>query len=180
MAEGVIVLPLFVITLASVLYFHHVYATKLKVSRDARACAWEYSLGGCEPTALPKGCKATDMRGVKDHKTIGDTMESGNPFDVKTGGSASQKQDQARSGLDKGLEGASTVGLALIGLQEGKTTSYSADVKRPSILGGGKKRVSSNYSVMCNEKEMDPIDVAKEALCALGRTMDFNGCDSGN
>lgn len=173
-AEGAIVLPLFVIVLASLIYLHHLYAAKLTVSRKARACAWAYSVGGCTPAALPKGCKASD---IADHYTsIGDTMKGGNPFEVQTNGSASQKEAQARSGLDKGLAGASSIGLALIGLQKGKTASYSTDVQRPSILGGGKTSVSGNYSVMCNEKDMKPLDVAKAALCALGEKMGFKGC----
>ncbi len=177
MVEGIIVLPLFVITLASVIYFHSLYAAKLDMSRKARACAWEYSVRGCKPGLRPKKCNATDMQGSDQYETVGSKMTGGNPFDVKDSGSASQKRAQTKSGLDKGLEGASSVGLALIGLDKGITTSNATDVKRPSILGGGKRRVTSNYSVMCNEVEMKPFDIAKDALCALGKTMGFEGCE---
>ena len=173
-AEGAIVLPLFVIVLASMIYLHHLYAAKLRSSRNARSCAWAYSVGGCTPAPLPLGCTATDMA---DHYTsIGSTMKGGNPFEVKTSGSPSQKEAQARSGLDKGLSGASRVGLALIGLEKGKTVIYATDVTRPSILGGGKTTVAGDFSVMCNEKDMDPTDIAKAAFCALGKEMGFKGC----
>ncbi len=172
MAEGIIVLPVFVITLAAVLYFHGLYAAKLDASNKVRSCAWHYANAGCDETKVPKGCQ---QRKVTDgFEALGGTVEH-NPFQGD-GVSPSATTADEKSSLKKGIAGANRVGQALLGLESGVEMSSGKDVDRPSILGGGKRTVFSNYTVMCNEVDRTPTDLMYDAYCALGTELNFPGC----
>ena len=173
LTEGVIVLPVFVLVLASVLYFHNLYAAKLDANVAARACAWDYAVKGCDPTSKkPKHCKVGKV--TNGFQALGGSTLNNSPFKDSSGGSGGQQE--TKSDLELGLAGANRIGLGLMGLREGVVVSASRDLTKPSILGGGKKSVSSNYTVMCNEIERSPGELAIEGFCALGSEMNFPGC----
>lgn len=175
MVEGVIVLPFLIVILAAVLHFHKSFSAKLEGSERARSCAWEYSLAGCKGFAsLPKGCnvkRLTDgadaLSGIGADPTIG--AEANKAFGKSSGGDA----------IAGGLAGTNRMGLALLGLREGVTARHSKDVVAPSLLGGGTRAISANYSVMCNEVEMGALEIAKSAYCALGSDGPMPGCEDG-
>ena len=160
MAEGVIVLPIFVLTLAAIFHFHSLYAAKLDLSVKSRACAWNYSIHGCRAEFIPKGCKVDKVEGFK---AMTSELDSG-PFDA------------SGSTTDKALAGANRVGLAIMGLREGIAATHTREINRPSILGGGKRSVSANYTVMCNERDLTPLELAKAAYCSLGTRFKPPGC----
>ncbi len=141
MVEGVIVLPVFIIVLAAVLHFHSAFSAKLDASTQARSCAWAYSLAGCGDADIPEGCNVSDL---------GD-----------------DKNDIDSEGLRAGLEVVNKVGVTLLGLEAGITSRPGREVDVSSVLGGGTRKISGDYSVMCNETKMGPKDLAKKAYCAL-------------
>jgi hypothetical protein len=165
MAEGVIVLPLFIIVLAAIMYFHNLYAAKLDNSVQARSCAWTYAVNGCEKKFLTKGCKAAE---VSDGFDAIESAMGGNPFEEEHG------KDRE---VDQALAGANRVGLALLGLREGVKTQHGSRVNKPSILGGGKVSVASNYTVMCNEREFTVGEIITEAYCSIAGTTGLLSCD---
>ncbi len=158
MAEGVIVLPFFVILLASIIYFHRAYATKISVNSKARSCAWSYAIDGCRKSSLPDGCPIGEIGGSKTLEKVFDVgIEDGSNEDVL----------RETSAFGDALSGVNTVGLTLIGLDEGIVATPGQPVTIPSILGGGSRKIAGNYSVMCNEREKTPASIAKGAYCSI-------------
>lgn len=174
MAEGVVVLPVFVITLAAILYFHHLYVAKLERNMKARSCAWTYAVHGCDRAYLAEGCKVSEVTDGFD--AIGEFITGKSPFEESQARERSRQAGEEKSDLDKGLAGANQVGLSMLGLREGIQASYQREVARPSVLGGGKASVSSNYTVMCNEKQRTPVDLVVDSFCAIGSQFDVPGC----
>ena len=162
MAEGVIVLPVFIMTLAAIIYFHKVYAAKLERSTQARSCAWTYAVNGC--VKVPAGCP---MAKVKGFKPIGDTVSP-------------EALAAAKKETDGTLDTISDVGLVLLQLDQGVTSTPSSSVERPSILGGGTATVYGDYTVMCNEKKMTLKSIAEDAYCGIDKKVKgvFPGCEN--
>ncbi len=152
MVEGVIVLPVFIIILAAVLHFHSAFSAKLDASTQARSCAWAYSLAGCGDADIPAGCNVSNL---------------GDP-----------QNDINSEGLRAGLEVINKVGVTLLGLEAGITSRPGREVEVSSVLGGGTRKLSGDYSVMCNETKMGFRGLAKKAYCSLNRNynMSLPGC----
>jgi len=168
MVEGIIVLPVFVLLLAAMMYFGHAYRAKLDASVQARSCAWAYSLAGCVGKAdLPEGCEVERIGDGDDaFESIEDNHQMGSESLAAFG-----RKGANGSPVDGALAGASSIGRALTGLREGVRSTPTRSVVIPSILGGGTRSVSANYSVMCNEREYSPSSLAIEAYCALSTSM---------
>ncbi len=165
MIEGVIVMPLFIAVLAAIVHLHSSYAAKLDANVQARSCAWAYSIAGCTgKTSLPKGCNVEGLGDGKNGlRSIGSAV----------GMSGTPGRRAGALGTDGALAGASHVGVTLLGLREGIVAKPHRTVSVPSILGGGKRAITGNYSVMCNEREMTSLELAKYAYCSFG---DLPGC----
>ncbi len=162
MAEGVIVLPFFVILLASIIYFHRAYATKISVNSKARSCAWSYAIDGCRKSSLPEGCPIGEIGGSRTLAKVFDVgIEDGSNDDIL----------RETSAFGDALQGVNTVGLTLIGLDEGIVAKPGESVAIPSILGGGSRSISGNYSVMCNERKKKPSDIAVDAYCSISNRL---------
>jgi len=173
MVEGVVVMPFFILLLAAVMYFHHAFAAKMQSSVKARSCAWDYSLAGCvAKTSTLKGCHIGNLTSGADAlQSIGSdssvSKETKDAFGHSSGNG---------DGLDGALAGANRVGLAMLGLREGVVSRPSTSVRVPSLLGGGTRRISGDYSVMCNERKMSFLEIGQEAYCALGDHSPMPGC----
>lgn len=169
MVEGVIVLPLFVIVLAAVIYFHRAYATKISLGVKARSCAWQYSVNGCTRKSLPEGCPVSEIGAPSDSGTaFGDNfMEAMTNKDKEM----ATEVDEGRSKLDTVLGGANEVSLMVLQLSEGIVAKPSGSVQKPSILGGGTHSLSANYSVMCNERRRTMGDLLKLAYCSIDSSL---------
>ena len=156
MVEGVIVFPLFIIVFAAVLYYHQAYSVKLERNNKARSCAWGYSVSGCKK--IPDGCPITDI-GKSKFASIDDGVDArGGVF----GDSGSAAPSQQLSGVEKAVGTTNTLLLTLTGLKKGIVARPARDVEMPSLLGGGTRSISGNYSVMCNEVKRTPKDLLVE------------------
>lgn len=169
MIEATIMLPVFIIVLAAVLYFHRAYSAKLQSNVKARSCAWRYSVDGCQRSEMPKEC---NIEYVTDGYTaIGDVVSSDDFEDNVEASESRSTGDTAR----QGIAGANRIALAFLGLREGIVAQPTSDVQRPSLLGGGLRRIGSDYSVMCNEREMKFLEILKYSYCGVGDDK-FPGC----
>jgi hypothetical protein len=155
-AEGVIVLPVFILIFASLIYMHGLYSSKISSSTKARGCAWTYSTMGC-PEDMPPTCKDSDS-GVKEN-----------------GGALDQFKQVKEFGEVEGLgDGVATggaivggIGAALLGIGDGVTIDSSTEATRPSLFGGGKTAIPAHYMILCNEEPRDLLDVLKAAYCGV-------------
>lgn len=151
MAEGVIVLPVFILILAAILHFHRAYSKKLALNEEARACAWKYAVDGCKSSALEKQCKVT--RG-----------------EVEALGAI--QGNQANSAMSEMAEAAGTmskIGGRVIGLTEPFTTHADGESVRASLLGGGTMKLRSRYTLMCNERGGTPASMLHKWLCGISQ-----------
>lgn len=171
MVEGVVVLPFFIIALAAVIFLHRSFAAKLDASVQARSCAWAYSIGGCDSKAgLPEGCNLSSLHDQENPFTSFDD----DPVLAAEGQKAfGQNRDSA---IDEGLSVANGVGLSLLGLRDGIASQPTRTLETPSLLGGGRRHVAGNYSVMCNEVPMGFLDIVKKMYCALDERVNVPGC----
>lgn len=171
MVEGVIVLPLFVIVLAAVIYFHRAYASKIDMGVKARSCAWSYAANGCQKKDLPKGCPVREI-GDRPNSVSGmfgaDFKES---FGLDESEEVVQELETQHGALDSALQGANAIGLGVLGLSEGIKVTPSTSIGKPSILGGGKYSISGDYSVMCNERNRTVKDLAVGAYCSVSSSL---------
>lgn len=171
MVEGVIVLPLFVVVLAAVIYFHRAYASKIDMRVKARSCAWSYAANGCDKKFLPKGCPVSEI-GDRPNTVSGmfgaDFKES---FGLDESKEVVKEIDAQHGALDSALQGANAIGLGILGLSEGIKTNPSTSIGKPSILGGGEHSISGDYSVMCNERNRTVKELAVGAYCSLSSSL---------
>jgi len=175
MVEGVIVLPVFVIVLAAIIYFHRAYATKINMNSKARSCAWSYAVNGCQASSRQEGCPISEIGGERSgiFDGFGDSIEDTEQKNRAAELAAKVKKETGA--LDNVLDGANTIGLAILGLGEGIEARPSASFARPSILGGGTRTIFGSYSVMCNEQKRSPADLANAAYCSVSKSLP--GCE---
>lgn len=153
--EAAVVLPVFIFIFAGLVYMHRLYSAKLETMVMARECAWAYSNGGCE--ALPPGCE------VVDHG--GDLL----------GMLTDEPEHHEKVSAMRGIEVGGDLLGGMMGLDSGFSTTASREYRAPSVYGGGTKSTSSNYSLLCNEKEKGFGDVMGDFYCYLGGD-DAPGC----
>jgi hypothetical protein len=159
MTEGVIVLPFFVIVLGALLYFHRVYVAKIESNVEVRTCAWQYATSGCEASELPETCQASAARASKSIASSVATPNSGS------------------SSFGAGMQRANRLALAMIGLQDATDVIHEKKLRNPRVVGA---KVSSRISLMCNEKNYTPFEIAEKAYCALAKEMGFSSCGKGD
>ena len=156
--EAVIVLPVFVIVFASLLYVRDSAVAKQQAEQQARSCAWLYSAQDCEG-AIPAGCEgvltradAPDMAPPKVERAFNEQLDR-----VKNG------KDVNGGGLVMSVIGP-TVGNALEAAfgnaVDAKTTRQ---VAHSSIFGPGQKTVSGKYHLACNLHPTTLEKVAEDA-----------------
>jgi hypothetical protein len=156
MVEALVVLPVLIACFAALIFFFHLFSAKLEASRHARRCAWRHSLEGCDKSPPPR-CRIKARDAPRSRLGRGDARASPD------------------SSALKGLEGANRLALALLGLSQGIAAEPEIRAPRPLYFGGGTTAIRSRYTVMCNERNMEVLDVAIEAYCRLGRDR-FLGC----
>jgi len=119
--EGIIVVAMLTIMMASALFFHRLYAMKLQTMRESRVAAWSKALPGCN--------SAVEL--VALWQAIGLT-------DAASGGALDGLNDDS-SGAPKWLE---------VGRQEDVKT---ATVTQDALIGGSTFNLKTTNSVVCNE-----------------------------
>jgi hypothetical protein len=159
-AEAVIVLPVFIVTLASAMYMHSLYSAKIRAKAAARGCAWTYATMGC-PDEAPAVCSEAKAN----------IKSNGGALDQLTDLSNFEGADGAADWLAGGVATAGGIAGALLGIGDGETINTSAIAKRPSLFGGGQYPISSNYTVLCNEEHRDVLDVIKGAYCGVSSAL---------
>ena len=102
LVEGIIVIAMLMIMMASALFFHRLYATKLATMRLSRAAAWSKALPGCnsavelvalwQAVGVANAASGDTFDGLnEDSNDVPKWMEVGRQADVKT---ATLKEDQ--------------------------------------------------------------------------------------
>lgn len=161
MAEAIIMLPFFVIVFAALYYLHGAYSEKLDRSVAARGCAWTHASAGCQddlpPICTAAGADVDDKGGVFDQ--FGGVAEWGDGNDRVTG--------FLPEGAASGIAEMSGLTNALLGIGDGISVQTRGEVDRPSLFGGGRARVGSRYSVLCNEAPMSLRGILQGAYCGV-------------
>jgi hypothetical protein len=147
LVEFVVLLPLFVLILAGVMYLFRSYEGKQLAMLKARSCGWQFALHGCETP--PEDCSVGDA----------DQGEKG--------------VDQALAQLKDGSVIDAAIQLPVIGsaikalFGVGTRGSASTSVSRPPLLGGGEVKYAGTFYVLCNTVHRTLGDTAKETFCSL-------------
>jgi hypothetical protein len=145
--EAVMVLPIFLLIFAGVLYVERLSETKQRALVEARRCAWQYADAGCDPKKIPEGCEDVLQyaAGLSDDNALTDN-ESGGVLD--------------------GLEDIPFIGPFIEGLfGNALTARANRNIRKPPILGQETVSINGYYYLMCNEKKLDILDVVTSAFC---------------
>ncbi len=59
MVEALIIVPFLGLLLVGVLFVQARYLTRERLLLQARRCAWQYAVSGCDPSAPPRDCGST-------------------------------------------------------------------------------------------------------------------------
>ena len=148
LVEFVVLLPLFVLLFAFVLYMFKTYETKQLTMLKARGCGWQYAMDGCE--SPPEGCDI-----------------------FPAGGGEQSGFDQAKAGLKDGswIDAAAhfpVVGSAIkVLFGEGRRGTAVTTVARPPLFGGGEVSIEGTFYILCNTKDKTLGEMAVETFCTL-------------
>ena len=136
--ESLIVCSLLVTVMICGLFFHRLYAAKLRAVREARFRVWQAAdSAGCGGTPI-------DLRAIVEEAVAG----LGRPFGV---GSSS-----VGSGLRAGRVGGVTSAPAFIGAIAHRTQTSAATASSHPAIGGGVYRLSVSNQLACNEQVASP------------------------
>jgi hypothetical protein len=149
-AEAVVVLPVFIIIFASVLYVRSQVLSRQAAETKARACAWAFSTNNCG--AIPPGCEDI-VRKVDGAAGVVDEIEK----DLLS----------ARGGL-VGPVVAKVIEPALkCAFGSALDANTKQSYQRPSLYGGGTATASGSYHLACNLAHETLIEVANDAWKSL-------------
>lgn len=132
MVEAVVVLPFFIIVLASLGYIARLYGTRQQVGADSRKCAWLNAVNSCEG-ALPPECSAQK---TSDGNLANNGVQDLNPDD----GDADSISNSSPGAVSLQDSFGSTV------------VEVSRDASAAQLLGASAPTVKASTKVMCNEK----------------------------
>ena len=150
--EAVVVLPVFIIIFASVLYVRSQVLSRQAAETKARSCAWTFSTNNCD--AIPPGCDDI-VRKVDGAAKVVDEIEK----DL-----SSAKGGPVGSVISKVIEPALKCAFG-----SAVEASSKQSFQRPSLYGGGTATASGSYHLACNLAHETLIDVAKDAWKSLFR-----------
>jgi hypothetical protein len=150
MVEGVILLPVLAILWLGVRYLAEVQHASALARLEARRCAWQHALHGCETP--PPGCNAAVERQQ--------TAVPGAP-DL-----AADVRAQAGPLPHDPFTSIPVLGDALAALF-GTTTHARLDREVASPFSSEPVRVSATFVVLCNEQPRTASDVARTAFCEV-------------
>jgi hypothetical protein len=154
--EAVILLPVFILIFAGILYVETLWETQQQALLQARKCAWLYANTGCDEEQLTQDCVDAlhDTEGLTEGNSLAESMNGG---------------------VLDGLTEVPLVGPVIEGLFASAFDSRSSrKIQRTPILGEKTVAVIGGYYLICNEKERDMLDVIKDAFCST--VGDVSGC----
>jgi hypothetical protein len=168
--EAVVVLPVFIVIFAAILFVRNKQLLTHAAEARARSCAWQYSANNC--TSIPSGCEDVLRTSTAENpasKAVEDVFQD------------------AKNGLGKDPKGVfEAVTRKLLGhaIQAlfGKYSEAKVEheLARPSVLGGDSSTspasaspaapspaasviVVGRYHLACNLAPQKPVDVVKDA-----------------
>lgn len=147
MVEAAIMLPVFIIIFASVMYMSRKYETGIRMQERARHCAWLRSKSACEADA-PSGCTISE-----------DDDMSNSQFSDVTSSNNVDTSDIDSANSDAGFGGDlmdMILGDAVMARQESSITLAG-------VLGGGTQAIKGELLLSCNEKTKDNLGAVIES-----------------
>lgn len=152
--EAVVVIPVFIVLFAGIVYFGNQALAAHAAEAEARTCAWLYSANNCDE--VPPGCEG--ILELASGTGAGDDKGA-------SGGDVKSKLDEAESA--GGGIGSIVSSLLKNALHDLFSRSLNAnthrDVQRPTTFGGGTVTTFRKYHLACNLTPREPIDVATDA-----------------
>ncbi len=150
--EAAVVMPLFILAFASVIFIRNLVLARQEAEAKARTCAWLYSAANCEPNAMPPGCSEILQR-------------------VSIAGRVSSEIEHALQGaliwpFDKVI---SRVLEPVLEAAFGSAVQATAprEFERPGLYRDNPSPVTGTYQLACNVSPTTPLQVAKEAWNAI-------------
>lgn len=146
--EAVMLLPVFILIFAGILYVETLWETQQQALLQARKCAWLYANAGCVEENLPQDCidLQQDTSGLTEGNVLAESMNGG---------------------VLDGLTEVPLIGPVIEGLFASAFDSRSSrQIQRTPILGEKTVAVVGGYYLMCNEKKRDMLDLIKDAFCS--------------
>lgn len=151
--EAVVALPVIVILFIGVFFIRSITSGKLEADEEARRCAWEYSMNGCD--AVPEGCAEVVAK---------EPLGPGNP-DVEgaweTGIAKVQGGDFA--GAIVNLLNQTVLQPLAEAFTQSLRSNKLIERDRPQLFGSGKSQVTGKYHLACNLKPKTADQVVDEA-----------------
>jgi len=152
MVEAVIMLPVLGILFVGTSFVRERALARQQALLEARRCAWDYALAGCDPEHLPQSCKGTPQRGQ--------TAEGAHKSEDMIG-----QLDESHDGFNP-LDDVPVLGSAMRALF-GTTTTASRSIELASPwTPGARFAVGGEITVACNEKPREVLDVVRDAVGA--------------
>lgn len=150
--EAVIVIPVFALLWAGVIYTGQSFHAKSVATQQARRCAWAYANGGCDQ--VPEGCEGVVGERTRQHA------------DDDLDGIAGDDADGIRDGVSDMTTEGMGVADGLVSAIVGSHTDAigGSAVSEPEVLGGDDRTVHSRYRVMCNERKKTLGGIVKRAF----------------
>jgi hypothetical protein len=152
MVEAVIMLPVLGILLLGTSFVRERALARQQALLEARRCAWEFALAGCDPERVPQSCKRAPRQGQSEE-----------------GAQKSQdlmgRLDESHNGFNP-LDDVPVLGAAMRALF-GSTTTASRSIEVPSPwTPGARFAAGGEITVACNEKPREVLDVVQDAVGA--------------
>lgn len=159
--EAVIVIPVFILLWAAVIHVGGSFQAKSVASQTARRCAWAYANGGCDD--VPEGCEGV-VGGADRQFDDGDIDDVAGDDGQKIRDGVQQISDPIDDSIGE-IPVAGDIIHAIVGTAT--TATAGVPVKRPKVLGGQRQRLTTSYTVMCNEREKTLGSIVTGAFCSL-------------
>jgi|GEM_PF-2496739 len=141
--EALLVLKVLIVAWIGLNYLGKAHIVQLQSRAVARGCAWQMAASGCQE--VPPECEASSETG--DMPEGGTRLEE---FANETlGDSRETNDDEEENSLSDRIR-SSLLGNIRDLFIERASASAGKSVSRPGFLGGGKKAVGAEYSLVCN------------------------------
>ena len=136
--ESLIVCSLLITVMICGLFFHRLYAAKLRAVRDARLRVWQAAdSAGC-------GGRPIDLRAIAEEAVAG----LGSPFGAPP--------SSVGAGLRVGRRGGATSAPGFLGAIAHRNQTSTASASSHPRIGGGTYRLSVSNQLACNEQVAAP------------------------
>jgi hypothetical protein len=123
------------------------YDGKLKTRAEARSCAWQISLSGCE--RIPSGCEATSEEAPDNEGS--DKLQN--------------SRENATSGEDSAKDFDKALDTEIDGLFKKRiSASSSREVRGLAQIDKEKVTISSGYSLPCNSKPTTVTEMGRDFM----------------